>query len=118
MRTTMQQTDVVIIGAGLSGLLACKYLRAASLDCLVFEGSDDIGGVWKYRDKPNGKGGVMLSTVSTSSKTANEFSDFPMPDDYPAFQKHTLVLKYLNDYADHFEIRDAIRLNSEIIEHT
>lgn len=114
----MQQTDVVIIGAGLSGLLACKYLRAASLDCLVFEGSDDIGGVWKYRDKPNGKGGVMLSTVSTSSKTANEFSDFPMPDDYPSFQKHTLVLKYLNDYADHFEIRDAIRLNSEIIEAT
>ena len=118
MSTSMQQTDVVIIGAGLSGLLACKHLRAAKLECLVFESSDDIGGVWKYRDKPNGKGGVMFSTVSTSSKTVNEFSDFPMPDDYPSFQKHTLILQYLNDYADHFGIRDAIRLNSEIVEAT
>ena len=114
----MQQTDVVIIGAGLSGLVACKYLRAANLECLVFESSHDIGGVWKYRDEPNGKGGVMWSTVTTSSKTFNEFSDFPMPDHYPPFQKHTLVLQYLNDYADHFGIRDAIRLNSEIVEAT
>ncbi len=118
MRKTMQQTDVVIIGAGLSGLVACKHLRAANLECLVFESTDDIGGVWKYRDESNGKGGVMLSTVSTSSKSVNEFSDFPMPDDYPPFQKHSLVLQYLNDYADHFGIRDAIRLNSEIVEAT
>ena len=112
----MQHTDVVIIGGGLSGLVACKYLRASNLDCLVFESTDDIGGVWKYRDEPSGKGGVMFSTVTTSSKTANEFSDFPMPDHYPAFQKHTLVQKYLNDYADHFGIRDAIRVNTEIVD--
>lgn len=112
----MQQTDVVIIGAGLSGLLACKNMKSAGLECLVFESTDNIGGVWKYREEPNGKGGVMLSTVSTSSKSVNEFSDFPMPDHYPAFQKHTLVLQYLNDYADHFGIRDFIRLNSEIVE--
>jgi len=114
----MQQTDVIIIGAGLSGLTACKHLRAAKLDCLVFESTDDIGGVWKYRDEPNGKGGVMLSTVSTSSKSVNEFSDFPMPDDYPPFQKHTQVLKYLNDYVDHFGVRDSIRLNTEIVDAT
>ena len=110
-----QHTDVTIIGAGLSGLVACKHLRACNLDCLVFESTDDIGGVWKYRDEPNGKGGVMLSTVTTSSRTANEFSDYPMPAHYPSFQKHTLVQQYLNDYADHFGLRDAIRLNTEIV---
>ena len=114
----MQHTDVVIIGAGLSGLVACKYLRTAGLECQVFESTDDLGGVWKYRDEPNGKGGVMRSTVSTSSKTVNEFADFPMPDHYPPFQKHSLILQYLNDYADHFGIRDAVRLNSEVVDAT
>ena len=52
----MQHTDAVIVGAGLSGLVACKHLRACNLDCLVFESTDDIGGVWKYRDEPDGKG--------------------------------------------------------------
>lgn len=110
----MQEIDVVIVGAGLSGMLACKYMKAAGLSCMVLEASDDIGGVWKYRETPNGKGGVTFSTVSTSSKTVNEFSDFPMPDDYPPFQRHTQVLKYLNDFADHFNLRQSILLNREV----
>ena len=112
----MKTIDVAIIGGGLSGLLACKYSKAVGLNPVVFESTDDIGGVWKYREESNGKGGVMLSTVSTSSKSINEFADFPMPEEYPPFQKHSLILKYLNDYADHFDLRDHIRLNSEVIE--
>ena len=92
MSALERQFDVVIVGAGLSGMLACKYMKAAGLSCIVLEATDDIGGVWKYRETPNGKGGVTISTVSTSSKTVNEFSDFPMPDDYPPFQRHTQVL--------------------------
>ena len=110
-----QELDVVIVGAGLSGLLACKYMKAAGLSCIVLEATDDIGGVWKYRESPNGKGGVTFSTVSTSSKTVNEFSDFPMPDDYPPFQRHTQVLKYLNDFADHFDLRPSILLDREVV---
>lgn len=114
MSAARGEFDVLIIGAGLSGLLACKYMKAAGLTCLVLEATDDIGGVWKYRETPNGKGGVTVSTVSTSSKTVNEFSDFPMPDDYPPFQKHTQILKYLNDYADHFNLRGSIVLGREV----
>ena len=115
MSASKQEFDVVIVGAGLSGLLACKYMKAAGLSCVVLEASDDIGGVWKYRETPNGKGGVTFSTVSTSSKTVNEFSDFPMPDDYPPFQRHSQVFKYLNDYADHFDLRPSILLNRKVV---
>src|SRR5258708_24941303 len=115
MSAMKQEFDVVIVGAGLSGLLACKYMKAAGLSCVVLEASDDIGGVWKYRESPNGKGGVTFSTVSTSSKTVNELSDFPMPDDYPPFQRHTQVFKYLNNFADHFNLRQSILLNREVM---
>ncbi len=60
----MNQTDVVIIGAGLSGLLACKYLRASKMDCIVLESTDDIGGVWKYRERAEREGrGYVVHSV-------------------------------------------------------
>ena len=45
--------DVIIIGAGWSGLLACKYMKQNNLSALVLEGRDDIGGIWKYSDDFN-----------------------------------------------------------------
>src|SRR5258708_32563282 len=99
MSAMKQEFDVVIVGAGLSGLLACKYMKAAGLSCVVLEASDDIGGVWKYRESAKGKGGVTFSTVSTSSKTGNQFADCTMPDDYAPFHRHTQVFKYLNNFA-------------------
>ncbi len=42
--------DVVIIGAGWSGLLACKYCLAEGLKTVVLEGRDRIGGVWAFAD--------------------------------------------------------------------
>ena len=41
--------DVVIIGAGWSGLLCCKYVREHNLTVKVLEQRDDVGGVWKFR---------------------------------------------------------------------
>ena len=36
--------DVVVVGAGLAGLTAARWLRRAGLDVLVLEASDDVGG--------------------------------------------------------------------------
>lgn len=110
-----QHLDVAIIGGGWSGILACKYMTQNDLKSLAFEGSDDIGGVFKYRETVTDAGSVMKSTHTTSSKTTTEMSDYPMPHSFPSFPSHEQILNYLNNYVDHFNIRDKIILNTKII---
>ena len=40
--------DLIIIGAGWSGLTACKYAKQNNLSVIVFESKKTIGGIWKY----------------------------------------------------------------------
>ncbi|PIS02735.1 MAG: hypothetical protein COT85_01510 [Chlamydiae bacterium CG10_big_fil_rev_8_21_14_0_10_42_34] len=107
--------DVAIIGGGWSGILACKYMVENGLTPLVLEGSDDMGGVFKYREDCKDKGGVLLSTHLTSSKTFTEMSDFPMPHDWSEFPSHWHVIEYLNSYIDHFDIRKYFRPNTQVV---
>ena len=37
---------VLVIGAGVAGLLAAKHLRQAGYSVLLLEQADDVGGVW------------------------------------------------------------------------
>jgi cation diffusion facilitator CzcD-associated flavoprotein CzcO len=38
--------SVAVIGAGVSGILATRYLAEAGLDVTVFERNNKAGGVW------------------------------------------------------------------------
>src|SRR5437870_13061441 len=68
--------DVIILGAGWSGLMACKYSLGEGLKTLVLERRDSIGGVWSFTQ--DGRyGGVMTTTETTSSRCVTEMSDFP-----------------------------------------
>jgi len=49
--------DVIIIGAGLSGLQAATDLQAAGLNILVLEAKDRVGG--KTYSVSNGQGGTV-----------------------------------------------------------
>lgn len=111
----MESIDVAIIGGGWSGLVACKFMVANGLKTLLFESSDTIGGVWKYREDNKEIGGVMKTTHTTSSKTATEMSDYPMPKDWFPFPRHEQIYGYLQNYIDHFNIRKNIILNNKII---
>jgi hypothetical protein len=42
------------------------------------------------------------------------FPGFPLPDELPSFCDHQDVLKYLQDYADHYEIRKYFKVSSTI----
>jgi dimethylaniline monooxygenase (N-oxide forming) len=102
--------DVIIVGAGWSGLLACKYCCSQGLKTVVLESRSTIGGVWAYTDEQR-FGGVMKTTQTTSSKCITEISDFPMPPSYPDFPGHRQIYEYLQSYCLHFGLNDHIHLN-------
>ena len=98
---------VGIIGAGVAGLATAKTLMAEGLDCTVFERAERLGGVWAdgYSNF-----GVQVQ------KELYQFPDWPLPDDAPNFTPGPIFQKYLEDYADHFEVRPHIRLGARVRE--
>ena len=108
-----QAYDVIVIGAGWSGLMACKYCLAEGSSTLVLEGRDSIGGVWAFTPDPR-VGGVMKTTETTSSRCLTEISDFPMPADYPSFPSNQQIAAYLEAYCDRFSLTEHIRFRQRV----
>ena len=88
-----------VIGAGPSGLTALKNLRAAGIAAECLEREDGIGGNWFFGSAASA---VFESTRLISSKTLTEYTDFPMPRDWPAYPDRRQCLEYLRSYARHF----------------
>lgn len=100
-----------IVGAGASGIAAAKNLKALDIPFDVIEREDEVGGNWYY-GKPCSS--AYRSTHLISSKRMTEFPDFPMPDHYPHYPEHTLVLEYLRAYARRFDLYPHIQFNTSV----
>ncbi|RAZ85473.1 flavin monoamine oxidase family protein [Mesorhizobium hawassense] len=59
MSSTIERTDVVIVGAGFTGLSAALELKRAGIDFLVLEARDRVGG--RAEARPNGLGELIDS---------------------------------------------------------
>ena len=105
--------DVTVVGAGWSGLLACKYMLENGLTVVALEKRGDIGGIWLYSDDPSTVS-VMKTTRCTSSSTVTEMSDFPMPEEIGMFPHHSDILQYLRSYVERFDIAPHIRLGTAV----
>ncbi len=106
--------SVAVVGGGWSGIYTTKWLTDCGLEATCFEATDSVGGIWKFReDRP---GGVFKNTRTTTSKHYLHASDFPMHESLSDFPYHLQVLEYLENYVDHFGIRDRIRLNTRVLQ--
>lgn len=102
---------ICIVGAGSSGLVAARWLKAFNIPFNIIEREDEVGGNWNY-GKPNSS--VYKSTHLISSKTMSAFRDFPMPDHYPDYPNHAQVFEYLRSYARHFDLYPSITFNTAV----
>lgn len=98
---------VIVIGAGLSGLVTAKTLLEYGYAVTVLEKEAEPGGVWASRRHYPG-----LTTQNTRDTYA--FSDFRMPRDYPEFPSGAQMLAYLKAYAEKYGLNRVIRLNHTV----
>ncbi|MEM7217337.1 MAG: FAD-dependent oxidoreductase [Pseudomonadota bacterium] len=106
---------VCVVGAGPSGLVATKTLLEAGLAVDCHELSSCIGGHWVF-DNPNGRSAIYRSMHTNTIKSMNRLSDFEMPQEWEEFPTHEQMRQWLEDYVDHFDFRDSIRLDSDVVD--
>uniref|UniRef100_A0A8C8S6S5 Flavin-containing monooxygenase n=1 Tax=Pelusios castaneus TaxID=367368 RepID=A0A8C8S6S5_9SAUR len=107
---------VAVIGAGVSGLSSIKCCLEEGLQPTCFEKSDDIGGLWRFTEQvEDGRPSLYKSVVSNTCKEMSAFTDFPYPEDFPAFLSHSQVLEYLRMYAKHFDLLKHIQFKTTVI---
>ncbi len=107
------QKRVCVVGAGPSGLTAAKTLLGAGLAVDCFESSPVIGGHWVI-DNPNGRSAAYRSLRLNTTKRLSRFSDFTMPEDWPAFPGHAQMRAWLESYVDTFGFRGAIQTETTV----
>ncbi|KAG9282712.1 si:dkey-239i20.4 [Astyanax mexicanus] len=107
---------VAVIGAGNAGLTCIKCCLDEGLEPVCFESSDDIGGLWRFKETPEAEcASIYRSLVVNTSKEMMCFSDFPMPAHYPNYMPHTLLLQYFRLYAEHFNLLKHIQLQTKVL---
>ena len=118
---------IAVIGGGPAGVVTTKVLTQYGNHVIGFEKSPTLGGLWQYQDEPQKKYATLAdkmqplnacyeSLLLNTSKQLTAFSDYPPSDSMPTFMKHDQYLKYLQDYADFFNIGNKFKLNSTVVQ--
>jgi 4-hydroxyacetophenone monooxygenase len=98
--------QVVIIGAGMSGIVAAYRLAEADVPYIVLDKNADVGGTWLENSYPGCRVDIPNHYYSYS---------FAQRDDWPLYYSPRPELhKYFRECVDEFGIRPNIRFRTEV----
>ncbi len=102
--------DVVVVGAGFSGLYMLIRLRELGLRCIVIEKGDDVGGTWYWNRYPGARCDIdsVDYCYSFSPKLLEEWRWTER------FATQPEILRYLEVVADTFDLRRDIRFSTTV----
>ena len=102
--------EVLIIGAGMSGLLAAHRLQQAGVDFTIYEKNADVGGTWFENQYPG---------CRVDNPNHNYSYSFAQKHDWPYhFSTQPVLHQYFRDIAEVFDLRKHIRFEHEIVSAT
>ncbi|XP_036437445.1 si:dkey-239i20.2 isoform X2 [Colossoma macropomum] len=107
---------VAVIGGGSSGLACIKCCLDEGLEPVCFESSNDIGGLWRFKENPEpDRASIYHSVIINTSKEMMCYSDFPIPGHFPNFMHNSYIMEYFRMYAEHFQLTRYIRLQTKVL---
>ncbi|MCB1739748.1 MAG: NAD(P)/FAD-dependent oxidoreductase, partial [Gammaproteobacteria bacterium] len=105
-----EQVDVLVVGAGLSGLYILYCLRQRGLKARAFEAGSGVGGTWYWNRYP----GARVDVEST--QYSYHFSDELVREWQwtEKFAAQPELLRYVNYVADRFDLRRDIKFDTRV----
>ena len=102
--------DVVIVGAGFSGLYSLYRLRKMNLKCRIFDSASGVGGTWYWNRYP-GCGSDIESLEYSYSFSEELQQEWKWSQRYASQPE---LERYANHVADRFDLRKDIQLKTRI----
>ena len=111
MDQSKQKLDVLIVGAGFSGMYLIYRMKQMGLKALVVEAAPEVGGTWYYNRYPGARCDVesMEYSYSFSEELEQEW-DWPQK-----YSEQKDILEYANHVADRFDLRTYIKFSTKVI---
>jgi 4-hydroxyacetophenone monooxygenase len=104
----LARLEVVIIGAGMSGLYAGIQLRQAGIPFVILEKNDAVGGTWYENIYPGCGVDTPNHFYSYAFEPNHDWSHF--------FAKRDELWNYFERVADKYDLRKHIRLGIEVVD--
>jgi dimethylaniline monooxygenase (N-oxide forming) len=108
-------TEVGVIGAGGSGILAATYLRRRGIPFELLEARDGVGGTWRYDAEGTGSA-AYDSLVMNTSKLATSPAAMRIPGRPWRYASRTEMHRYMERLADREELHEHVRLGWRVSE--
>lgn len=106
----MDSADVLVIGAGFSGLYMLHRLRQLGLRAQVLEKAEKVGGTWLFNRYPGAR--CDIESIEYSYSFSDEIQqEWVWTETMPAQPE---IEAYLNFVADRLDLRRDIRFNTDV----
>ena len=108
--TGRRHHEVIVIGAGVSGIYQIKRLTDLGIDAIVLEGDEDLGGTW-YRNRYPG------ARFDSESYTYGYSFSKELLDEWhwkERFSGQPENLRYLDHVAEKFDLRRHMRFEARV----
>src|SRR5262245_31036051 len=105
-KSATEKFRVVVIGAGMSGLLAAIRLQEAGLPYVILEKNADVGGTWFENTYP----GCRVDSANHTYSYSFEPNDWPQH-----FSQQKVLREYFTHCSKKYGLRDHIRFQTEVV---
>jgi cyclohexanone monooxygenase len=109
--TSNTDVDVVIVGAGFSGLYMLHRVRELGLSAQLYEAAGGVGGAW-FRNRYLGARCDVESLAYSYSFSTELEQEWCWTERYPSQPE---IVRYLNHVADRFKLWGDIQLDTRVV---
>jgi 4-hydroxyacetophenone monooxygenase len=105
-RETREEHKVLVIGGGMSGVLAAYRLQEAGIPFVVIEKNNSVGGTWFENRYPGARVDVGNHLYSYSFEPAHHWSQF--------FSQQKELQEYFEGVVSHHQLQQHFRFSTEV----